>query len=80
MARRLEELEAEVLDLPDQDRARLARRLILSLEDTPLEDPAEVEKAWEEEIQRRVAEVEAGTADLIPADVAFAEIRKSLQR
>ncbi|MEW5930908.1 MAG: addiction module protein [Gemmatimonadota bacterium] len=43
-------------------------------EDTA-DDPAEVERAWEEEIRRRLAELDAGTAELIPADRVFAELR-----
>jgi hypothetical protein len=41
-------------------------------DELPNED---VEQAWAEEIQRRVAELEAGTAELIPAKQVFAELR-----
>jgi putative addiction module component (TIGR02574 family) len=80
MARTVEQLEAEMLDLPGEARERLVRCLILSLEDQPLDDPADVEAAWEEEIRRRIAEVDAGTAEVIPADVVIADIRRRLQR
>jgi putative addiction module component (TIGR02574 family) len=80
MARTLDQLEAEVLDLPGEAREHLVRRLILSLEDQPLEDPADVKAAWDEEISRRIAEVDAGTAEVIPADVVFADIRRRLQQ
>ena len=76
----LEKLEAEALELPVRERARLAHRLIASLDEDATDDPAEVEGAWEEEIRRRVAEVEAGTADLIPAEQVFAELRARLRR
>lgn len=72
----LKKLEAEALELPPEERAELAQRLILSLEDDAEEDPAEVERAWEEEIRRRVAELDAGTAELIPAEQVFAELRR----
>lgn len=39
------------------------------------DDPAEVGCAWEEEIRRRLTEIDAGTAELIPADQVFAELR-----
>lgn len=39
------------------------------------DDSDDVEHAWAEEIQRRLAEVDAGTAELIPAEVVFAELR-----
>ncbi|HSU14376.1 addiction module protein [Longimicrobium sp.] len=44
------------------------------------EDPAEVERAWDDEILRRVAELEAGTAELIPAEEVFAELRVRSRR
>lgn len=80
MSRPVAELEAEVLALPSADRARLAQQLIASLDDEEAEDPQEVERAWEEEIRRRLAEVEAGTAELIPAEEVFAELRARLHR
>ncbi|MDQ3605400.1 MAG: addiction module protein [Gemmatimonadota bacterium] len=64
-----------MLALPTAERARLAQRLIASLDEDESEDPQEVERAWEEEIRRRLAEVEAGSAELIPADDVFAELR-----
>jgi len=59
---------------------KLAQRLIASLDDGADDDPAEVERAWEEEIRRRVAELDAGTAELIPADEVFAELRSRPRR
>jgi putative addiction module component (TIGR02574 family) len=69
------ELEAAALALPQAERVRLARRLIVSLDAEIEDDPADVERAWEEEIRRRLAEVNAGTAELIPAEQVFAELR-----
>ena len=66
-----EDLERAVLSLPAGDRARLARRLIESLDQDP-----EVEVAWEKEIARRVAQIESGEAILIPADEVFSEARR----
>ena len=72
----LKRIESEALELSSTDRARLATRLIVSLEDETVDDdPAEVEAAWDEEIRRRLAELDAGTAELIPADEVFAELR-----
>ncbi len=76
----VEELEAEVLALPTAERARLAQRLIASLDEDEGEDPQEVERAWEEEIRRPLAEVEAGSAELIPAEEVFAELRARSHR
>ena len=63
MARDLKELFTEAADLSEQDRATLAGLLIESLEPSP--EP-EVERAWAEEISRRVAELDAGTVETIP--------------
>ena len=80
MALPLKQLEAEALELPLQERAQLAQRLIASLDQDTGDDPAEVERAWEDEIRRRLAELEAGTAELIPADQVFAELRSHQPR
>lgn len=75
MSKPVEKLEAEALDLPAAERARLARLLIASLDDEPAEDLAEVQRAWEVEIYRRLEEVRTGTAKLIPAEKVLAELR-----
>ena len=68
-----EEIETAIMGLPASERARLARRLIESLD----EDPS-VTAAWDEEIARRVAAIEVGEADLVPAEDVVAEARKRL--
>jgi putative addiction module component (TIGR02574 family) len=75
MAFPLKKIESEALELSAEERAALAERLILSLDEPTDENPADVERAWEEEIRRRHAEVEAGTAELIPAEQVLAEVR-----
>lgn len=76
----LEKIEVEALSLPSHERARLAQRLLDSLDDSCDEDSSEIKRAWEQEIQRRVAEIDAGTAELIPAEQVFAELRAQLKR
>lgn len=71
----VKELSQRAHELAPEDRARLAQELLASLEDDV--DP-EVDAAWEEEIRKRIAEVESGTAKLIPADEVFARIRRAL--
>ena len=61
---------------PPEERARLAEELLASLD--PHE--TEVEAAWDEELRRRIDEVERGTVELIPADQAFAQVRRALGR
>jgi putative addiction module component (TIGR02574 family) len=73
----IEELSARAKTLPPEDRARLAEELLESLEQDP---DSEIEVAWDREIERRVAEVEAGTAKLIPAEEVHAEARRLIRR
>jgi putative addiction module component (TIGR02574 family) len=70
-----EQIEAEALNLPLDKRARLAEALIASLD-----EDAEIERAWAEEIERRVKAIEAGTVELIPADEVFRDLRARLGR
>ncbi|MEW5928215.1 MAG: addiction module protein [Gemmatimonadota bacterium] len=74
----LEKVEAEALELPPRERALLAHRLIASL-DGEDEDPAEVERAWEEEIRRRVDEYRSGAVQAVPASEVFAKARARLR-
>lgn len=56
-------LLAEAMDLPDAERAELAAGLIESLDH---ELDSEVATAWGTEVQRRVAELDAGLVAPIP--------------
>jgi len=63
----IEQLETALLKLPLDERARLAERLILSLE----EDESESEQAWYDEAERRLRELQAGTVREIPAEEVY---------
>jgi len=52
----------QALELPEDERADLADRLLESLD---TEADAEVEAAWSDEIARRIATIEAGTAEWV---------------
>lgn len=71
-----EELSQRARALPPEDRARLAEELLASLHENR---DTEIDAAWDEEIRRRIAEIESGTAKLIPAEEVFAEIRQMLK-
>ena len=73
----VEELSARAKALSAEDRARLAEELLESLEQEP---ESEVEAAWDQEIERRVAEVESGTARLVTAEEVHAEARRLIRR
>ena len=71
MSRDLKELIREAAELPERDRATLAGLLIESLEPPAAPD---AEAAWSEEIARRVAELDAGSVELIPWEEVRAEL------
>ena len=71
----VEELSHNAQALSPEDRVRLAEELLASV----LETDADVEAAWEEEIKRRIAEIDSGKAKLIPAAEVFAEVRRMLK-
>ncbi len=63
-------LEEEALHLPRGDRSQLASRLLESLE----QDEHELSCEWSEELQRRVGNIDAGKAKLIPAQDLWNEV------
>lgn len=70
----LQELEVQALTLPPVERAELVHRLIVSLDGEMEASPDEIAKAWDEEIARRIADIDAGRAQAIPAENVFADI------
>lgn len=74
MAKSVEQIEAELLNLPSRERARLAEVLISSLD-----EDAEIEQAWSEEIARRAAELRSGKVKTVPAKQAFEALRSRLR-
>lgn len=75
MGTMLDELEAQALKLSPKDRDLLAGRLISSLHGEPEDTPEAIAQAWDEEIARRVADMEAGRTQWIPADEVMRDIR-----
>ena len=74
MAAILKEIEDQALSLTPKERGELIHRLIVSLEG-PVEDtPEAIAQAWDEEIARRVADMEAGRTQWIPAEDVFKEV------
>jgi putative addiction module component (TIGR02574 family) len=64
-------LRDQALDFSEEERAQLAE----SIWDTVrTSEEREIERAWIPEIRRRVAEIDAGTAELIDADDVFREL------
>jgi putative addiction module component (TIGR02574 family) len=78
MATTLKEVEAQAMALSARERGELANRLIASLDGEPEGTPEEIAKAWDEEIARRVADMEAGNTRWNPADEVMARLRQKL--
>lgn len=78
MAAILKEIETQALSLSPQERGELIRRLIVSLEGSVEDTPEAISQAWDDEIARRVAEIDAGTAVLIPHEQVMAELDEIL--
>lgn len=74
MSSQVEVLEAEAMKLTAEERARLADRLIASLS-----EDAQIEEAWAVEVERRIAEIEADRAAVVPAAQAIARARDALK-
>ena len=68
-----EALEAQLLRLPSEERAYLARVLIETLDDQPELDPS-----WLEEAKRRAADLASGSVQGIPVAKVFGEARRKL--
>ena len=65
----IDQLQAEALKLSEDERARLAQRLIASLD-----EDSDLVGAWYDEAERRLRHLESGTTDEIPAEEVFAAL------
>lgn len=73
MSATLKELERQARSLSAEERARLAEFLLESLHDAPL---AEIEAAWDREIEERAAAYDRGELQTVSAEEVFAEARR----
>jgi putative addiction module component (TIGR02574 family) len=76
MANPARELESKALKLPRRDRARLAQRLIISLDQR---SDADAEKLWLEEAERRLGELESGNVAGVRAGTVIKKARSTLR-
>ncbi len=73
MSTSVPDLEAEVMSLPPEERARLLERLIASFE-----PQSASQRAWLQLAQRRRTEVASGKVAMVPGDEALARVRARL--
>jgi hypothetical protein len=79
----IERIRQEASQMPYDQRETLVRALELDLDSTTADgdEPAEVEAAWDAEIETRVSEIESGNVKLLSReefDTAFVEARQKL--
>lgn len=73
MSTTLKELEEQARSLSAEERARLAEMLLESLREAPL---AEIEAAWDREIEARAAAYDRGELQTFSAEDVLAEARR----
>ncbi|MCG8424381.1 MAG: addiction module protein [Proteobacteria bacterium] len=69
---------AAALDLPKDERARIAHELLLSLGENYVGSDEDVAGAWAGEIAKRLQEVRSGTVDLVDLDEVDAYVGQRL--
>jgi hypothetical protein len=74
--RGIDDIIREASALPVEERARVVDSLLRTLNTT---DP-EIERAWAEVAERRLAELRSGAARPVPLDEAIARIQERLKR
>ena len=75
MSRTFEDVRNEAMALTPEERGHLAEELLDSVES---DEGIEWDDEYAAEIQRRVAEIDAGTAELVDSDEAIANARRLL--
>ncbi|MDB6115400.1 MAG: Addiction module antitoxin RelB [Lacunisphaera sp.] len=73
--RKVSEIVEEARQLPYGERAELIEQLIA---DTARKIDPKIEKAWGDEVMRRLKEIEKDPSVLIPGKEAMARVRKSI--
>ena len=69
---------AAALDLPTDERARIAHELLLSLGESEVHGDDDVTAAWTDEIARRLQEVRRGEVELVDLDDVDAYVGQRL--
>jgi putative addiction module component (TIGR02574 family) len=77
MPRAAEEILKEALQLPEDDRERIADSLLLSVQ-AGLGEP--IEQAWIDEANRRMVEIDEGRTQLVPGDQVMSHLRARFVR
>ena len=77
-----DETISTVLGWNERERAKLTYRLLLSFEDTSRDEAAlsreDIDRLWEDEAQRRLADFDAGRIGAVSREEAMRQARESL--
>ena len=71
----IESIEAQAMKLSPDERADLADRLW-----TSVAEQADIDAAWDVEIERRIAQLDAGEVEGVPWETVIADLRAQLKR
>ena len=77
MARTIDELAEQAMNLPTESRARLADLLVESLD---AEELGHIDRLWVAEAKRRRDEVRSGRVETIPGEEALQKVRDVVRR
>jgi putative addiction module component (TIGR02574 family) len=72
MSRTFEEVRDQAMALTPEERGQLAHQLARSV----VHSSSEIDKAWQDEVDRRIALQDAGNVDDIDAEVLYREMRQ----
>lgn len=78
MTPRLADYIAAGRALDADERLEAAHQLLLSVDQDTSADQADIDTAWGEVVDRRVAEILGGTADLVDGREAHAQVRAEI--
>lgn len=73
MTMTFQEIASEAMRLTPKERVDLAEKLWVSVD-----TPAAIAAAWDTEVERRVAQLDAGETTTYPAEQVLAELRAKL--
>ena len=74
MGKSLDEVVQDAANLTEQDRLKLAR-IMLDLSESQPEASEQLQADWEEEIQRRLAQLRSGQVKAVPME----EVKKQIE-
>jgi putative addiction module component (TIGR02574 family) len=74
MNQKIEAIISDAMLMPDKDRAIIAERLIASLDH---EFEKDTELAWQNELQKRIDEINSGKVSCIPWEEVRTRLRKN---